>query len=119
MYKAPIIIAALLACQPAKALQRTHPESWYQNAHCTGQKEYVLPDKTRVDCLTETHAIEYDFADKWAEAIGQSLYYASQTGKQPGIVIIIENDTDWRFLPRLYEGVIKSGGIVRVWILRE
>ncbi|WP_171018846.1 hypothetical protein ACONUD_00725 [Microbulbifer harenosus] len=42
-----------------------------------GVAEYVLPDRTRVDCLTETHAMEFDFAPKWAEAIGQALYYAS------------------------------------------
>ena len=25
--------------------------------------EYKNPDKTRVDCLTETHAVEFDFAN--------------------------------------------------------
>ena len=36
----------------------------------------TMPDGTRCDILTDTHAIEVDFADKWAEAIGQSLNYA-------------------------------------------
>jgi hypothetical protein len=34
-----------------------------------GQIEVVLPDKTRCDCVTNTHAIEFDFGSKWAEAI--------------------------------------------------
>ena len=53
----------------------------------------MLHDKTRVDCLTHTHAIEFDFAAKWAESIGQALYYAEVTNKKPGIVLIIEDKT--------------------------
>ena len=48
----------------------------------------TMPDGTRCDILTDTHAIEVDFADKWAEAIGQSLNYAMQTGKKAGIVLV-------------------------------
>lgn len=35
--------------------------------------EYKNHDKTRVDCLTETHAVEFDFAKKWAESSGASF----------------------------------------------
>jgi len=52
--------------------------------------EVVLPDRTRCDCLTETHAIEFDFGKKGAEAIGQAF----QTGKRPGIVLILEEEKD-------------------------
>jgi hypothetical protein len=37
---------------------------WYQQKWCEarkGQVEVVLPDGTRCDCLTDTHAIEFDF----------------------------------------------------------
>jgi hypothetical protein len=34
-----------------------------------------LPDKTRVDCLIATHAVEYDFGSEGAEAIRQVFYY--------------------------------------------
>ena len=47
-----------------------------------------MPDGTRCDILTDTHAIEVDFADKWAEAIGESLNYAIQTGKKADIVLV-------------------------------
>ena len=40
-------------------------ESAFVEAHCDGQIEYVLEDKTRVDCLTEDFAVEFDFASKW------------------------------------------------------
>jgi len=38
-----------------------------------------MPDRTRCDCLAKTHAIEFDFGSKWAESLGQSMYYSIQT----------------------------------------
>ena len=42
--------------------KRLHHESWYQKLWCEGKgkTEVVQADKTRVDCLTNTHAIEFD-----------------------------------------------------------
>lgn len=81
-----------------------HPEKYYQQKWCDeqgGQTEVVLPDRTRIDCLTETHAIEVDFANKWAESIGQSLHYARMTGKQPGVLMIIESESEMKHLNRI------------------
>ena len=61
----------------------------------------VLPDGTRCDCLTDTHAIEFDFGSKWTEAIGQSAYYALQTSKKAGIVLILETIKDRKYWIRL------------------
>ncbi len=50
---------------------KTYPESFYQEQYAKklGDKtEVTMPDGTRCDILTDTHAIEVDFADKWAEA---------------------------------------------------
>ena len=77
-----------------KAIYHQHSESSYQHAYCSkikGIEEYKLPDKTRVDCLTDTHAIEFDFANKWHEAIGQALHYGIMSGKKPKIVLILDN----------------------------
>lgn len=60
-------------------------EKDYQEAYCNlhnGITEYQNSDFTRVDCLTSTHAIEFDFAKKWAESIGQALHYQKMTGKK-------------------------------------
>ena len=68
-----------------------YKEKEYQECWCNKAgrvTEYVLPDKTRVDCLTDEYAIEFDFAEKWAEAIGQALHYSLMTGKSAGIVLI-------------------------------
>ena len=63
-------------------------ERYYQEKFAReigGQVEVVMKDGTRCDILTATHAIEVDFAKKWAEAIGQSLNYAMHTGKRPAV----------------------------------
>ena len=88
----------LLPLAPLFAAERDYQKAWC-DAH-GGTMEVVLPDKTRVDCLTATHAIEFDFAPKWAEAIGQALHYAALTGKQPGIVLIMAPG-DEKFRSRL------------------
>ncbi len=69
-------------------------EDYYNRQFCTqesGQAEYKLPDRSRIDCLTDTHAYEADWADglKVYESIGQSLYYAAETGKKPGILLLV------------------------------
>ncbi len=53
-----------------------YPEKTYQAQWCKahgGQLEYTLNDKTRVDCLTDKLAVEFDFAPKWTECIGQAI----------------------------------------------
>jgi len=79
---------------PSIARGRSEPEAKYQlraAKRLGGKTEVVLFDGTRADIVTMSWAIEVDFADKWAEAVGQSLYYAAVTQKEPGIVLILEN----------------------------
>ena len=76
-------------------------EKEYVKAYCKGTTEYVLPDRTRVDCLTDEYAIEFDWGYKWAESIGQALYYAEMTDKKPAVAIILKNPKDKRFIERI------------------
>ena len=77
-------------------------EKDYVNMYCNGQIEYVLPDKTRVDCLTDEYAIEFDYAKKWAESIGQSLYYSKMTNKKPAVAIIVKKESDKKYINRIF-----------------
>ena len=98
-----VFLISICICTPCFA-GHLHPEKWYQEQWCheeQGQMEYVLPDKTRCDCMTHTHAVEFDFGVKWAEAIGQALHYAGTTGKRAGIVLILEGKKDCKYLIRL------------------
>lgn len=77
-----------------KFVKHNHSESSYQHAWCSmhkGIEEYENKDFTRVDCLTQYHAVEFDFANKWAESIGQALHYEYMTGKKGMVVLILEN----------------------------
>jgi len=74
-------------------IKHQHNESSYQHAWCSahqGIEEYENEDKTRVDCLTKNYAVEFDFANKWAEAVGQAEHYAQMTGKRGLVVLILE-----------------------------
>ena len=85
------------------------PESYYRDRFCEnngGRTEVVMPDRTRADCVTDTHAVEVEFAPKWLEAVGQSLNYASHGGKRAAILILCRRPTDkkkLKFLKRLVE----------------
>ena len=93
-------------------------EKDYRDRHCAGIAEYRLPDRSRVDCLTDHHAIEYDFADKWPEAIGQALGYAMMTGQRAGIVLILRSEKDIRHWKKL-NAVIRHYGLpIDVWRIR-
>jgi len=86
-------------------------EDYYNRLFCEemqGEAEYVLEDLSRVDCLTDTHAFEADWADglKVYESIGQALYYAAETGKLPGILLLIRKDNSEKHI-RKVERVIK------------
>ena len=87
-------------------------EDYYIEKFCnemSGQSEYVLKDLSRVDCLTDTHAFEVDWAEgmKIYEAIGQSLYYSSETGKLPGILLLIRKENSEKHIRKVRE-VIKA-----------
>lgn len=97
-----------------------HKENVYQNQWCkqyNGQTEVKLQDGTRVDCLTGNYAVEFDFASKWAECIGQSLHYADLTGKKPACVLIIEKKKDWKHYKKLRSSAKKHG--IKAWYMRS
>lgn len=107
-----ITLVFTLLCVSVQA-KRLHPEAEYQQAWCGqkgGQLEYELDDLTRVDCLTQDKAVEFDFANKWAECIGQSLYYGIKTNRTPVCALIMEKGkSDIKYLKRLEEVSRKVG----------
>jgi hypothetical protein len=110
-----LAFAILYLATLVPGLAQAKTESEYVQEWCTGAIEYRLEDRTRVDCLTEEYAIEADYARKWAEAVGQSLYYAEMTGLKPGILIILGED-ETRYLERLITTIQATRVKVRVWI---
>ena len=94
-------------------LSAKQSERYYQTQYADkigGRTEVVMKDGTRCDIVTSTHAIEVDFAKKWAEAIGQSLNYSLNTGKRAGIALILESQSDYKHLLKL-NTVIRHHGL--------
>lgn len=84
---------------PAGEKEGFYVEQWCKPSF--GRREYVLWDRTRVDCLSSDYAIEFDFAKKWAESVGQSLYYAKLTDKTPAVVLILTSKADMKYVKRV------------------
>ena len=65
------------------------------------ETEVVLRDGTRCDLVNTHEAIEVDWAKKWAEAIGQALYYALLLKKRPAIVLLVKKRVqDQKYIDR-------------------
>jgi hypothetical protein len=97
------------------------PESYYQDIFATeigGRTEVTAGDGTRCDILTDSYAIEVDFARKWGEAIGQSLNYGFQFNRQAGIVLILEKPSDRKHLIRVNSIIQYYGLPIKVWEMR-
>jgi len=115
-----IILLTILIIQSSHALEN---EDYYNRQFCTqesGQAEYSLPDRSRVDCLTDTHAFEADWADglKVYESIGQSLYYAAETGKQPGILLLVRKKNSDKHI-RKVRRVIESWSLPIKLVIKD
>ena len=96
-----IFVFTMFVVTIAEAKQK---EKYYQDMHCEelkGKTEYRLEDKTRIDCLTDTKAIEYDFATKWAECAGQAIYYAQKMNLKPVCALIGTEKQFKKYKPRI------------------
>lgn len=122
MKRIVLISTLILISLPAVAAKRLHSEAEYQKAWCDkrgGITEYKLSDKTRVDCLLPNMAVEFDFANKWAECIGQALYYGRMTNRQAACVLIMENgEKDLKYLKRLRKAAYKKGVNMRTFTMK-
>ena len=111
----------LLALTTPLCAARLNSEAYYQKIAAEkygAESEVTMPDGTRCDLVTEKHAIEVDFADKWGEAIGQSLNYGFQTNKRAGIVLILEKPSDRRHLIRVNSIIQHYGLPIDVWEIK-
>jgi hypothetical protein len=119
MKKLLLFLIFFIFISPIQA-KHLHLEKEYQNQWCSdkkGQAEYRLQDGKRVDCITSNYAIEFDFANKIYEAVGQALYYGLMTNKTPGIVLIIEDyDRDIKNFNRLELIGMHYG--IKVWRMK-
>ena len=119
MNKVILSLIAVLAMTPIQAKPK-HYESWYQQIWCNahdGETEVRLWDKTRVDCVTKDYAIEVDFAHKFYQAIGQSLYYSMRTHKHAGVLLIVEKQKDYVYWNRMNAVINQYNLPITTWLI--
>ena len=97
------VIILLFFMLPVQA-KHLYKESEYQNYWCNkrgGIQEYKLNDFSRVDCMLPDMAVEFDFARKRDECLGQALRYGAYTQKQPACVLIVERKKYFKYYYQL------------------
>jgi len=73
-------------------ISEAQSERQWQHLYCQGMSVDVhLKTGGEVDCLSAEFAIEVEWTKHWAEAVGQSLYYAGDTSRKPGIILLCES----------------------------
>lgn len=102
----------------AFALQLTSlNESAIQQCACQGmQMEVVTKSGARVDCLDDEYATEIEATSGWAQSIGQSLHYASETGKRARVLFFCEDEEAvcYRHVLR-FESTVEAWGLPIEW----
>lgn len=89
-------------------------------AKYSAQVEVRLPDDSRVDLLSDTHAIEVDWAPKWAEAVGQAIHYSLLADRKPAVILLLRDPaTEWRHLVRAAQVCGRLGIVLYVEPVRE
>jgi len=114
--KTLLIITLLLLTTTSHALERDYQTTW---CNANQGQPHRLANGTQVDCLTATHAIEVEYAPKFYEGIGQSLFYAMHTGKRAGILLIVDLPKDQRYLNRLNETIKHHRLPIDVFIINK
>lgn len=110
-----LVVLFLFQNSPVFAKERRHKRDW-----CSRNKgiiNHILDDGSLVDCLTEDHAIEFDLAKNWANAVGKVLYYSIKTGKKPGIVLIIKKKKDYEYLKKLLK--VSENHDIKIWTMPQ
>lgn len=65
-----------------------------------GERE-VTVKSGRIDLVHNKVAFEIEWANKWKESIGQSLWYAQQSNNEPGIILLLRDEKDYKYFIQL------------------
>jgi len=94
-------------------------EIYFKNIFCkyvNGKLNVPLDDyKNTVDIVTDTFAIDVEFASKWATSIGHSLYASTILNKKPAILLITYKGYDGKYVDILMPIANKYN--ITVWVI--
>ena len=115
-----IIFALLLASLTSYSQLPKQLEKYYTNKFASiikGKTQQYIPlNKRYVDIVTDTLAIEVEFANKFLESIGQSLDYAVLLNKKPCILLIVNGKNDENYLAELMRVNVEYQLKIRIYL---
>lgn len=82
-----------------------------------GQMEYSTIHG-RVDILTDNNAIEVDYVRNYLQGIDQVLQYSTETGRKPGIALIIDGPED-SFQSLIQAKLLCNKQNIKFWLVNE
>lgn len=98
-------------------------ENDYVQKWCKGVTERRLYDQDtlvgRIDCETKYHAIEFDFAPKWSECLGQAIWYGARVNKISACALIIRTEKDCKHVKKISEAILGGNLQVRLLLVGE
>lgn len=131
--RSPLVVAALaisaqalivVSCEEVRSAPVPEPEkkneAYYRDLWAKknkGRTEVRLADGTRCDVVTETHAVEVEWANKWYEGFGQSLWYGFQLNKPAGVVLILRSEVDRKYVLRIQSLAAHHEIKLKVWTI--
>lgn len=110
-----LLLGFTLPCQ-GKLFEADYQNAWAKTHG--GKTEVRMADGTRCDVVTATHAVEVEWANKWAEGIGQALWYSFQTNKKAGLVLILRSDKDQKHVLRVRSLIAAKKLEIDVWVMK-
>ena len=112
------LMARLVLGSDSRERYPTEAEWRDGNAQRYGARAEVrLWDDTRCDLVSETHAIEIDWAYKGWSSFAKSIWYAGQLRLKPGIILLVrtgEIERDRRMVYRLLYVAAKYD--IDIWV---
>lgn len=76
----------------------------------------TLYDGTRPDIIWQQQAIEVDWSYKWAEGVGQAIYYGRMTSKTPTVLLLTKSGGDYKKDQKyVTRAVVCMAGLGDVW----
>jgi hypothetical protein len=120
MKKILIMIVLLLASLISYSQLPKQLEKYYTGKFATivnGKTQQYLSNKRYADIITDTFAIEVEFANKFPESIGQALDYSMITYKKAGIVLIVNGRNDDKYVDELMEIIYYHKLQITLWLI--
>ena len=123
-----LIILFLLLSTNIQAAEKDYQIPWckaqggkWESPATTIRDQFTGKVEGFVDCITATHAVEVEFDYKWKESYTQAKWYARNTGKRAGILLIItykngRQNTGYKKLTDLING---EGDPIDVWTVQQ